>query len=209
MYQYPSIQGPNKAPHLPCMAFEKIDGSNLRFEWARKRGWTKFGTRHCLFDGSDETFGPAIGMFMDKYAEQIEKAVRDSKEYRNADRLTAFAEFFGQQSFAGQHVSGDPKDIVLFDLHVFKKGTLGPREFVNLLGHLDIARLVYEGILNDTLVGDVRAGKFSTRQASNEGVVCKGGSGHHLWMRKIKTQSYMDRLKASFKDWEKYGEEQQ
>ena len=207
MYQYPHILGPNKAPHLPCLAFEKIDGSNLRFEWSRKKGWLKFGTKHRLFDGTDEMFACAIELFDRKYAEQILRAVRDRKEYRNAERITAFVEFFGQLSFAGQHAADDPKDVVLFDLQVHKKGLLGPREFLNLLGHLDTAALVYEGVLNDTLIQNVRAGLFPNRHAVNEGVVCKGGSGHGLWMRKIKTTAYMDRLKNRFgDDWARYGE---
>jgi hypothetical protein len=207
MYQYPSIDGPNKAPHEPCVAFEKIDGSNLRWEWHRKRGWCKQGSRHRLFDSTDEHLGPAIPIFMSKYAEAVEKAVRDSKAYRNAELVTAFAEFFGQDSFAGQHKPDDPKDLVLFDLHVLKKGILGPSEFLSLLGHIDVARVVYQGPLNATLVQDVRDGKFPNRHRSNEGVVCKGGSGHGLWMRKIKTTAYMDRLKNSFGgEWEKFGE---
>ena len=27
-----------------CLAFDKIDGSNVRFQWNRKRGFYKFGT---------------------------------------------------------------------------------------------------------------------------------------------------------------------
>lgn len=207
MYQYPSIQGPSKAPHLPCMAFEKIDGSNLRWEWSRKNKWSKFGTRHCLFDSSSE-FAPAIDIFMSKYAEAIEKIIKDHKLYRNAERITAFTEYWGQKSFAGQHIADDSKDLVLFDVQVHKRGLLGPREFVDLFGKLDISKLVYEGILNDSFIQDVRDGKFPNRQKSNEGVVCKGGSGHKLWMRKIKTTAYMERLKGSFgSDWQKYGEE--
>lgn len=207
MYIYPSILGPNKAPHLPCVAFEKVDGSNLRWEWQRKRGWEKQGSRHRLFDETDEVLGPAIAIFMSKYAEAIEKVIRDSKAYRNAERVTAFTEFYGQNSFAGQHDQSDPKDLVLFDLHVFKKGILGPTEFLDLVGHLDVARVVYSGPLNATFIQDAKDGKFANRHSANEGVVCKGGSGHGLWMRKVKTASYIERLKGRFGDeWEKFGE---
>lgn len=207
MYLYPSIQGPNKAPHDRCVAFEKIDGSNLRWEWSKKGGWNKFGTRHCLFDATDKDFGCAIALFKAKYAEPLEKAIRDSKQYRNIEKATAFTEFFGQQSFAGQHVEGDPKDVVLFDLHLYKKGILGPKEFLDLVGHLDVAKVLYEGVLNETLIETVREGKLKGRHEANEGVVCKGGSGHGLWMRKIKTQAYLQRLKDRYgNDWTKYGE---
>jgi hypothetical protein len=41
-----------------------------------------------------------------------------------------------------------------------------------------------------------------------EGVVCKGGmGGDDLWMVKIKTHAYMERLKNAFADrWEDYWE---
>jgi hypothetical protein len=40
--------------------FDKVDGSNLRFEWSKKKGWHKFGTLSRLFDQSDWQFGRAI-----------------------------------------------------------------------------------------------------------------------------------------------------
>jgi hypothetical protein len=50
MYRYPEIDGPSKAPHEHCLAFDKLDGSNMRFEWSPKRGWYKFGSRGQLID---------------------------------------------------------------------------------------------------------------------------------------------------------------
>jgi hypothetical protein len=38
-----------------------------------------------------------------------------------------------------------------------------------------------------------------------EGVICKGGTGHRLWMGKIKTLAYLEELKRRFKDkWKMY-----
>jgi hypothetical protein len=140
---------------------------------------------------------------MAKYAKQVEGVVRGSKEFRNAERVTAFTEFLGPNSFAGIHVPGDPMDVVLFDVHVHKRGILGPREFLRSFGHLPVAPVVYEGVLNQTLIDDVRQGRYPVK----EGVVCKGGSGHGLWMRKIKTLAYLERLKSRFPgDWTKYWE---
>lgn len=206
MYQYPEIKGPSKAPHEACIAFEKLDGSNMRFEWSPKRGWYKFGSRSQLIDASYPILGQAIPIFMKKYAEPIERLVKDSKPLRNAQCVTAFCEFFGFSSFAGQHVADEPKNLVLFDFHVHKKGLMGPTEFVQTLGgveEIEIPRIVYQGVLNESLIQDVRDGKYDVP----EGVVCKGGSGHKLWMRKIKTQAYIDRLKNTFGEaWQKYGE---
>lgn len=215
MYRYPEIDGPSKAPHEHCLAFDKLDGSNMRFEWSPKRGWYKFGSRGQLIDQSHPELGQAIPIFMSKYASAVEKIVRDSKELRNAQCVTAFAEFFGPNSFAGRHYPNDPKDVVLFDFHVHKKGLMGPSDFLRKFGHLHIPALLYQGVLNETLIQDVRSGKFwEWRPGTDprirrfpEGVVCKGGSGHKLWMRKIKTQYYIDRIKQSFgDDWKRYGE---
>jgi hypothetical protein len=47
---YPSINGPTFAfLGAPCLAFEKYDGSNLRFFWDQRRGWHSSGTRYRWF----------------------------------------------------------------------------------------------------------------------------------------------------------------
>jgi hypothetical protein len=63
---------------------------------------------------------------------------------------------------------------------------------------------VYEGKLTGTFTEDVRRGKYEVA----EGVVCKGGSGgDDVWMVKIKTSAYLERLKQAFADrWEEYWE---
>lgn len=208
MKSYPSVEGPSKAPRMDCVAFYKHDGSNLRWEWRPKTGWSKYGTRQMLFDETHETFGPAIEMFKAKYAEPIEKVIRDTKEYRDAKYATVFTEFFGAKSFAGQHVEDDPKRLVLFDVQILKKGILGPREFIRNFGHLEIPRVVYEGVLNDSFIEAVRASRPGDGKLDlDEGVVCKGGTGHELQFRKIKTFQYLEKLKAVYADgWEKFWE---
>lgn len=208
MRHYPSIEGPSQAPRMYCTAFYKHDGSNLRWEWRKKKGWCKFGTRETMFDHTHETFGEAIGIFMEKYADQIEKVIRDNKEYRNAEYATAFTEFFGAKSFAGQHIKEDPKTLVLFDVQILRHGILGPTEFIKKFGHLEIPRVVYEGIFNESLIAAVREsmpgdGKYDL----DEGVVCKGGTGHELQFRKIKTLQYLAKLKVMYSEgWEKFWE---
>lgn len=202
MKSYPHILGPSKAPHDWCLGFYKYDGSNVRFEWSKKRGWYKFGTRTQLIDEKDQVFGEAIPLFMNTLSEGVEKVLRD--RYRERDNAIVFAEFFGEKSFAGVHTPGDPKQVVLFDVNPHKMGIIGPKEFVKNFGHLKSARVVYEGNFNNQLVEDVRQGRI---EGLNEGVVCKGGSGHDLWMRKIKTLAYMERLKRLYVDgWERFWE---
>lgn len=208
MKQYPSIAGPSKAPHDHCIAFYKHDGSNLRWEWSKKKSWNKFGTRTQMFDATEKTFGPAIEIFMKKYAEPLEKTIVDSKDYRNADYATAFTEYFGPRSFAGQHREEDKKDLVLFDIQIFKKGLLGPREFLKNFSHVETAKVVYEGNLNTSFIEAVRNSLPGDGQLGlDEGVVCKGGSGHGLWMRKVKTNQYQEKLKRVYADcWQEFWE---
>jgi len=204
MKEYPSIEGPLGDFGKPCIAFYKYDGSNLRFEWTPKKGWNKFGTRTRLFDHTDPVFGPAIKLFLDTQAEGVEKVIQDTKEYRNNERVTAYCEFFGPKSFAGIHdlePDNDPKELVLFDINFHKKGILGPRDFVKHFGHLKSAQVVYEGNFNQELIEAVRTRTLPVW----EGVIAKGGSGHDLWMRKVKSNDYLEKLKAVFRgEWEKY-----
>jgi hypothetical protein len=83
-------------------------------------------------------------------------------------------------------------------------GIIGPRQFVADFGHLPTARVVYEGKLTGKFAEDVRNGKHRVV----EGVVCKGGAGGpDLWMVKIKTYAYLDKLKKAFAEkWEDYWE---
>lgn len=204
MKEYPSIQGPNKAPQLPCIGFYKYDGSNTRFEWQKKRGWCKFGTRHQMFDSTHPVFGSAVEIFNETIAPKIDPIFKD--EFRNVESVIVFCEFLGPNSFAGTHVESDKKELKLFDVNVHKKGILSPSDFVKLFGHLDIsAQVVYHGNFNASLIQAVRKNQLETRL--NEGIVCKGGSGHKLWMAKIKTEEYIERLKNKFQDkWQEYGE---
>lgn len=203
MKEYWSIPHSSKAPREYCYAFYKHDGSNLRFEWNKKRGWNKFGTRRQLFDKSHPVFGSAINTFMEKYSEDVTRILKDT--YRNIESAITYCEFEGPNSFAGQHDSNEIQDLIMFDVNVHKKGIIDPSDFLKLFGNLHIPELVYEGKLNEPFIQAVRSNTLETKL--NEGVICKGGSGHKLWMCKIKTLSYLDSLKkAKGDDWEKYWE---
>lgn len=208
MKEYPKILGSEKIPlNEECIAFYKLDGSNLRFEYSKNKGWYKFGTRRRLFDHTDPDFGSAIDLFLSKYADQVEKIVLDN--FKKPDGFIVYAEFFGPHSFAGIHdpafldFPNDPKDVVIFDVNVHKKGFISPRKFVDLFGHLHIPEIVYEGPLSEQFVKDIREGKYPVI----EGVVAKGGEGHNLWMRKVKTFAYLKRLQEVFGvGWSQYWE---
>lgn len=217
MLQYPSINGVNKTPlGEPCVAFYKYDGSNLRFEWDKKKGWNKFGSRTQMIDSKTPILGEGIELFQDTMAHEIIYRIKDNegKNFNNLQRITAFAEFYGENSFAGTHFEEDEKKLKLFDIFLFKKGFYLPKEFVNIFsGWEHRAEVVYEGNLNQLFIQAVRDNKLEGVNLF-EGVICKGyskkiKSQYHgdLWMCKIKTQQYLDRLKKVFyDDWEKFAE---
>ena len=63
MLTYPSIDsiGTSRIERgVSCFTFVKYDGSNLRFEWNKKNGFHKFGTRRELFDHSHPIFGKLL-----------------------------------------------------------------------------------------------------------------------------------------------------
>lgn len=201
MLQYPSIARwkDSKGFGKPCLAFYKYDGSNLRWEWSPKRKWYKFGTRTQLFDYTHPIFGGAIAKFEFTMADEIEDIICSQYKHK-PERIVAFTEFFGTSSFAGTHDPEESKTLVLFDISVYKKGFLEPRQFVRLFEKTGFAaKVVYEGNMNQQFIDDVRHGAYPV----DEGVICKGQD----WTAKVKTFDYLNRLKNKFGDeWEKYGE---
>jgi hypothetical protein len=213
MLHYPKIRGSQHAPLERCVAFVKYDGTNLHWDWDRDFGWHAFGTRRDSFN-LDES---GIAQFTEKHAhliccadvfrktlaEGLERVFRDSLELRDVQSIQAFTEFFGPNSFAGLHRSDDAKELRLFDVNAEGFGMLDPWTFVEGFGHLPIARVVYQGKLTGQFAEDVRTGRYRV----SEGVVCKGATTGNVWMVKIKTHAYLERLKLAFADrWEDYWE---
>ena len=214
MIEYPSILHAGKAPHHQCIAFEKLDGSNIRVKYTRKRGFCQFGSRTQMLDESHPILGGSIVYFSNNLAEKVEQIVTD--KWKNEREVMLFGEWFGPHSFAGYHEKTDIENglmkLVLFDCMVSHKNRkfLLPQEFIKIFGSvIPIPTVVYEGNLNDEFVKDVRAGLFPV----DEGVVCKGcertgAARGNVWMAKIKTQAYLDKLFNKFgqEGVEKYGE---
>ena len=193
MKKYPAIQGPNKAPQQACIAFDKLDGSNLRFEYSKKKGWHKFGTRACMFGIDNPIFGSAIEIFFEKYADQIEEIVLSARKYRATQSILVFCEFFGENSFAGWHDKNDKKDLVLFDVALNKQGIISPKQFIDMFSDLHIPKVIFEGNFSRQFISDVYDGNYPV---TFEGVVAKGDEGHKLWMAKAKTKAISCEKKA-------------
>jgi len=184
-----------------CIGFKKYDGSQIRSEWSRKKGWHKWATRGHLFDKTDVTFGCAIDAFSSQ--DLVAKAIVDN--YPKVESAVAFMEFVGPHSFAGIHdpvvlkvEHNDPKKLILFDVNVHKRGLVSPEDFVNIFRHCCSAEVLYQGKLTEEFIKDVREGKYP----ADEGLVCKGllkpDNLHSRWQCKIKTWDYLKRIQKFF-----------
>ena len=206
MKQYDSINYFGDYWGLPIIAFDKLDGSNLRFEYSQKRGFYKAGTRKMMIDSNEDQFGFAVKLFKDKYEEKLTQVFK-SKDYRNSLSFVCFAELVGTKSAFGDHDYGnDDFDITLFDISQYKKGLIPPKQFIKDFGHTGIPRVVYEGNLNKELVQRVKINEFGL----TEGVICKGlvdtkKGNTFLHYCKIKTDDWFERLRL--KHPERYKEE--
>lgn len=171
--------------------FDKLDGSNLRWEWSKKQGWHKFGTRTRLFDASDPMFGVAIAIFQETMSEGLTKMAKDNRW----DRLIVFTEFLGVQSFAGWHDPIDTKTLHLIDLAPHRQGILGPKEYLDLIEPSGLPHAAFLGRQRWTR-GYIERVWNGEVPCTLEGVVGKSGSRHGLIMAKAKTKAWIEKVKA-------------
>lgn len=181
--------------------FNKIDGSNFRAEWNRKLskknestyGFAKFGTRNELIN-SASPFREAIEIFMKKYSAPLDKIFRESILFREDEKISVYAEFFGENSFAGQHVWSEPHDVVIFDMFVYKKDFVKMGTFENLFEHLGIPKIITRGVLDEDMIQNVVENLYELK----EGIVFKGVIDKKVWMAKVKTQEWLDKVRALY-----------
>ena len=198
MKSYPKILHYNSGPlGEKCYAFYKHDGSNIRLEWGKKRGFYKFGSKSVMIDRNTPILGESIDLFLNKYGDDLDRIFRS--KYKSVENFVVFAEFFGKNSFAGQHIVSDKKDIILFDVNQYKRGFLPPQEFVDRFGIVEIPKIVYQGTYDHLLIKSVKNNELNLE----EGVVCKGfmktkREGNIVWMSKIKTDSWIKQVKLLY-----------
>jgi hypothetical protein len=200
---YPSIPRCPQPLDISAYVFTKYDGSNLRFEWSRKTGWYKFGTRHRMIDKTDRAFGSVIKLFKTTIGPDLESTLRSN--WPGARSFLVFCEYFGQSSFAGQHVSDEPKELRLIDVNPFQQGIIGPEEFIQVFGDKPYAaKFLGEHLLDANYIDSIRNAE-SIEDTHYEGVIAKWGERHNLQMTKIKTLRWLNDVKLRFGDsWEKY-----
>jgi hypothetical protein len=196
MKQYPSIS--KDVRHGTYIyAFQKFDGSNIRSEWNKKKGFYKFGSRTQLIDESHKPLGKAINLIKEKY----EKDLTDIFINQKYQDVLCFFEFYGPSSFAGNHLETEEQTVTLIDVNPFKQGIMEPNQFIKLFGHLDIPKVLYQGTVNASLFDAVKQSTLPDMPL--EGVVCKGASDSKAKMPvmfKIKSQNWLDKLKELCKD---------
>lgn len=199
MKQYHSIPNINQTKQMnqTGFSFYKYDGSNLRFEWNKKQGWYKFGTRHQLFDKDTPLYNQSLPLLYEIGDSIITKLQKNFK----FDSFICYAEFLGENSFAGSHVFDEEKKLVLFDINIYKYGLIDPENFVNIFGNEQYcAKLLYTGKLT---LDYIEAVKSDT--SLNEGVIFKSGVKHNILMTKIKTIHYLEKLQQKYgNEWEQY-----
>jgi hypothetical protein len=204
MKLYPSIPRCDFPPNRLVHVFTKYDGSNLRWEWSRKKGWYKFGTRHRLFDKSDPVFGKAIPLFQDGIGPNIVQ--RMLLAFPKLEGMTVFTEYFGPHSFAGHHDPADRMDLILFDVNVHKYGFMTPDDFVKLFHNVNYGAN-YRGKIHvdQEWLDNAREGRYSGPYT--EGFVLKwyDSKNKQVERLKVKTKGWLDKLKASYGEaWEQY-----
>lgn len=190
MKEYPSIPRDIRFD-VPVYVFDKLDGSNVRAEWSRKKGFWKFGKRHGLLDHSNPILLKAEPLIKEKYSEDLNRIFRDQRW----QKAIAFFEFWGPLSFAGNHETGDIHTVTLIEIAGDKKGFVMPRDFVQMFENVDHARLLHHGNFTDSILEEVRAGTL--KGMTFEGVVCKGAQtspGLPL-MFKVKSIAWMEKLR--------------
>lgn len=198
MKTYPSIPKDINSD-INIYAFDKLDGSNIRAEWSRKREFYKFGTKNGMLGEDHPIFGEAIPLIKTNYEWGLSDIFRRFKY----ESVVCFFEFYGPNSSFGWHEK-EPHQVILIDVSPMRKGILEPKEFINNYEHLGIPKMLYWGKANSIFVDSV---KNSTLEGMTfEGVVCKARGtkkNHETIMFKIKSNAWLNKLKDHCKDDEK------
>ncbi len=206
---YPKIPDALHCPLKSCVAFEKIDGTNIHWVWNPEFGFHDFGTRRDRFINSDagwvqfyQAHSELAGL--KEAFQKIEQPLSDflTTNYYGTKEVIIFTEFHGPRSFAGTHNPKEEKKLTLFDVQIDGR-LLPPEQFIKLFEPFGTPKVVFQGKFSGQLFMDVRNGKYSVQ----EGIVVKGVVNGQVYMAKIKTNAYLEQLRTQFKDnWKEYWE---
>src|SRR4051812_931247 len=126
MLHYPKIPGSGAEALRRCVAFDKLDGTNLHWCCERDFGWHAFGRPLdafiltadgiAQFSAAHPGLEEAAAVFLATVAEPLDALLREHPNYAAFTTIKAFTEFVGPNSFAGAHKPDDPKQTLLFDV---------------------------------------------------------------------------------------------
>lgn len=190
MKAYPTITAKIE-PRMHVYAFDKLDGSNIRAEWSRKKGFYKFGSRNRLLGSDQEFIHESESLIQDNFEDDLGRIFRKQRY----DRAMAFFEFHGENSFAGTHVA-EPHEVTLIDVAPYKRGMTLPKDFLSLYGHLSVPTVLFQGRITEDFIDSVKKGTLE--DMTFEGVVCKGvdpKGGKQISMYKVKNREWINRLR--------------
>ena len=189
MKTYPSIPKipirKSTSVDQPVYVFDKLDGSNIRVEWSKKKGFHKFGTRKRLLDPNDEMLGKACTLIDENLADVFIK-----QQWQD---ITAYFEYHGKNSFAGRHNPNDEHRLTLIDVNVYKRGFVSPKDFYKMFRGFDVAELLYHGIIDQPFINVVENGELEGM--TFEGVVCKYSQKKVHKMFKLKNRAWLKKLR--------------
>ena len=200
---YPKIPEQTDCPLKDCIAFEKYDGTNIHIDFDILIDtndeplccFNSFGTRRDSFYTAKDFISahPELKEVPELIAElqydhDLGNYLIEFSKHQKCN-IKIFAEFFGQNSFAGEHIASDPKQLVIFDI-MLDGSLIYPDVFIKDFSQFNIAKVVYKGKYNGQFINDVYEGKYQI----NEGVVCKGIVNGQVYMTKIKTNAYLKKL---------------
>ncbi len=193
MKSYPSING-EFLKGVPVYVFDKLDGNNIRAEWSRKhKRFIKFGSRNVLIAEDDPILGRSIPLLIEKY----EKSLTDLYRKEQFEEVVCFFEYYGKNSFAGQHDLNDEQTVTLFDINVYKHGMMPPNEFTKLHINVETPHILHVGNFTKQIEEQVKNGSLDGM--TFEGCVCKTikpiKNGYPCSMWKVKNIAWIQKVK--------------
>ena len=197
--------------------FNKLDGQNFVATFKTKNNcFWPFGSRTRTVDENDLQFGDAVRWFRTyHYPEILTKIIKDHWKkgdvFQGVDEITFVFEWYGPNSFAGQHdfmdfANGDVR-LALIDVFLKKKGYMEPKTFYELFkdSGVEIPDLIYKGPLDSEIIEKIQKNDWTQPDAEfpnvKEGVVFKRSTllkGQRRPSVKVKTKWWLDKLHSMY-----------
>ena len=189
MKSYPSIPYGTVSDDI-FYCFDKLDGSCIRAEWSKQKGFYKFGTRKHLITSEDGFLCEAPDLILTRYGDSLSKRFQEIE----CDRAVAFFEFVGPKSFAGMHFE-EKHEVVLIDVSRDRIGFPTGQEFYNLYGDLGVPAMLHHGVVSEAVIESIRSSNL--QGMTFEGVVFRGQVNKKKPMPvyfKQKSRAWLDKL---------------